>query len=267
MSKWLRIKIFCFNKFLILQGGLRIVFSYLFFNRKCSICSGRVYNYDLCPSCRKDFFAFPGVEDRCKTCGRVLVSEKDQCIDCRTDKVLLSTDGVFPLHSYRLWNKKLLFDWKMADLRSLSPIFAKAINKALRLVIASEESMDLSVENIFLVPVPPRKGKIRHKGWDQIRELCYYLNRLYGWKIFPALERVSRIQQKKLGREERFAEKGKNYALSRAFLRAKRKGNLPEKVFLIDDVITTGVTAESCSMILKAGGIKNVKVISLFIVD
>ena len=73
-------------------------------------------------------------------------------------------DGVFPLYPYRLWYKNLLFAWKTEGERNLSPVLAAAVHRALGLLYGNAPVP-------CLVPVPPRPGKIRRKGWDQVDEL------------------------------------------------------------------------------------------------
>ena len=43
--------------------------------------------------------------------------------------------------------------------------------------------------------------------------------------------------------------------------------SVPDSVCLLDDVITTGATVESCASGLKSAGAKNVLAVSLFTVD
>jgi predicted amidophosphoribosyltransferase len=81
------------------------------------------------------------------------------------------------------------------------------------------------------------------------------------------LERINQNQQKKLNREERLKVRGKSYTLSSNYYKYKKKKLLPNSVILIDDVLTTGITIEECSKLLKDAGIKIVKVLTLFIVD
>ncbi len=267
MGKMQKLRQGFFSFTLKLSDFFRMIYSSLFFTEKCLVCSQRVYLSRLCKSCASSFMDFaPFGKDRCTFCGRRLLSEKKICSSCRGERILQSTDCVFPLHSYRLWNKKILFDWKMADERTLTPLFARASDKAIKEVLAFENSIKNPSE-VCIVPIPPRKGKIKKRGWDQIDELCFYLKNLFGYKIFKGLERLSTVQQKKLDRQQRLAAKGKNYALSKKFYLEKKKNRLPSSVFLIDDLVTTGVTVESAAALLRAGGIKNVKVISLFIVD
>lgn len=125
--------------------------------------------------------------------------------------------------------------------------------------------------NRILVPVPPRPGKIAEKGWDQIDELCNYLKYFYGYKVLKLLERKSAVQQKKLNREERLNTIGKSYYMvSNRKIKKILKLNrcdFPEEVCLIDDVSTTGATIESCSFVLKKGGVKKITAMTIYTVD
>ena len=234
---------------------------------KCLCCSKRTLRIPLCRTClpqiRKTDF-----ERICAHCGRPLISEIGICSNCRETPALQSVDKAFSLHSYQLWKKSLLFAWKLEDKRNLSPYFAMIFHQKMK---SLENETGLS---IAVVPVPPRAGKIRERGWDQIEELCFYLEKGWGVKILRLLERLSRVQQKKLDREQRLEGIGSSYRLKsekkmRKILSKSPSGSavLPEAVVLADDILTTGSTLESCARELKKLGIKRVFSITLFIVD
>ncbi|MBR5401779.1 MAG: ComF family protein [Treponema sp.] len=196
---------------------------------------------------------------RCRICGKTLLGVKDICTQCRENPVIRNVDRMFPLFSYRLWNKELMFAWKSSEIRSLSSFFAGILNRFLKAQGAK-----------FIVPVPPRKGKISEKGWDQIDELCNLLDYIYGFKILRLLERRTTQEQKKLDREGRFRQTKNAYKRvcdSRFARELKPYGVLPDKVWLLDDVCTTGATIENCANILKEAGIKEITGITLFAVD
>lgn len=113
----------------------------------------------------------------------------------------------------------------------------------------------------MIVPVPPRPGKIREKGWDQVEEVCTFLEYRYGWNVRRILKRLSAVQQKSLDRNHRMEMIGKAYTV-----RDKVK-SVPGLVCLVDDVLTTGSTLESCGRLLKDLGCELVIAVSLFIVD
>ena len=199
-------------------------------------------------------------KERCLCCGKELVCMKEKCMKCREEPVLKSTDSVLPLFSYRLWNRELMFRWKMQEERIYSALFARLLCGVLR-----------KRGDKVIVPVPPRKGKIRKKGWDQIEELSAFLERRYGFRVLRILERNTCGQQKKLSRLKRLESIKTAYSLCSPEILEHAlkplKGRLPESVCLIDDVCTTGSTLESCAEILKTAGIKKVNAVTLFTVD
>ena len=85
-----------------------------------------------------------------------------------------------------------MFRWKMQEERSYSPLFSRLLCEVLR-----------KRGDKVIVPVPPRKGKILKNGWDQIEELCTFLEKRYGFQVLRILERNTSGQQKKLSREKR----------------------------------------------------------------
>ena len=231
---------------------LRFVFGLISGGGECVICGGRTLVYPVCRTCIKTHFSVAKVLEwpRCRICGKPLVCEKDLCSVCREEPVLKSLDKMLPLFPYRLWNKELMFLWKTHEVRALSSLFAGLVER----VLAVSDTK-------IIVPVPPRKGKIREKGWDQIDELCNLLEYRYGYKILRLLQRHTKVEQKKLDRQGRLEQIGKAYSC------IPYKGELPEHVILLDDVCTTGSTMESCAWLLKDAGIKKVSGLTLFMVD
>ncbi len=220
--------------------------------------------YPLCPSCMKQFFdtALPVSEEtasaRCSVCGKALLSEISVCTACRNEVLLLHTDGVFPLHAYRLWKKDLLFAWKSEDKRTLSPVFACMMHRAYK------ELCSRFGKNLPLVPVPPRPGKIRERGWDQVDEVCYYMHLIWKVPVLKLLVRKSQVQQKKLGRLARRKASAASYVLAGEKKLRHYAPVPPEKVILVDDVLTTGSTLNVCAERLKSYGIQKVYALTLF---
>ena len=154
----------------------------------------------------------------------------------------------------------------MQEKRSLSPFFASLVENK----ICQAESI-VGENSLQIVPVPPRPGKIRKNGWDQIDEICFYLKNGFGRKILPVLVRKSVIQQKKLGRIQRLESIGSSYEPApgkkiRRILKHLPDGKLPDSVVLLDDVMTTGATLEDCSSVLKKMGVAHVYCVTLFTV-
>ena len=240
----------------------------LFGGERCLRCGKPSGSLPLCSSCRpllEDYLPLFAPDLRCRVCGKPLLSEIGLCMQCRSRPVLTCTDGVYPLHVYRLWTKSLLHAWKAEGRRTLSPLFAGLLARSLH-----ELSEHFAAGSpLPLVPVPPRPGKIRRSGWDQISELCALLKKDHGQTVLPLLRRLSSGEQKKRGRRERLAaaKSAYVYAPSRSALRRIKKEGLPAAVVLLDDVLTTGATLEACAQALKAAGVRTVYAVTLFIVD
>lgn len=253
---------FFFEMNQLLIDTIRLFYSYIRGGYDCVVCGKKTYINMVCSDCVKNYFSIDKVfkEKRCEYCGKILISSKDSCLKCREQRILMHTDKVVPMFSYRLWNKELLFRWKINGERTNSAFFAKLV---------SETLMRLGEETI--VPVPPRKNKIQLNGWDQVDELCTFLGKRYGFKLLKVLVRNTVEQQKKLNRVERLQTIKNAYSMCDLPVLEKALkpfgGKLPEKVCLIDDVCTTGATIENCACILKEAGVKIVDVVTLFIVD
>ncbi|WP_455159993.1 ComF family protein [Treponema lecithinolyticum] len=251
-----------------LRSAGAAVLSASLFRQSCISCATRTYTMPLCPLCHSELMhAVVPLEQRCMYCGRPLISEKTLCFECRSSRTLFHTDGVFPLYPYVLWKKELLFTWKIAGNRSLTPFFASLVYKVLQKYYSG----------LPVVPVPPRPGKIRKTGWDQIDDLCRCLHGLYGVCIKKMLKRLTSDQQKKLNRKLRLEHAGTGYVLKKEYNPAQPQRHIgaissvlcrfsfvPEKVVLLDDILTTGVTVETCAHLLKQAGVRSVYAVTLF---
>ena len=224
----------------------RLFFSIVKNGYECEICGRKTFKTILCNDC---------LENNFKNKLNVIPSP----VFSKNNGIIKNLDEAFCLFPYDLWNKNLLFKWKITNERSLSFQFATIIYHSLK---------NLNIKNV--VPVPPRPGKIKEKGWDQIDELCNFLEFFFDIKILRILERKNKLQMKKLNRENRLKISSESYCLKeeKEILKIikKEKMILPTKICLLDDVMTTGATLESCSSCLKKGGAKEVSAITLFYV-
>ena len=237
-----------FNRF---QNAL----GYLFAPCACVCCETELVHLGspLCSSCLEQFFLIPSRlidfnspdPQRCMKCGRPLISEKDLCYTCRINPFLNDIDRIIPLFPYTSLGQELLTSWKIKGCRGLSRIFSECFANALK------------KNDFVIVPVPPRPGKIRQKGWDQMEEISFFLEKVFHRKVNRILERQNSFEQKKLGRLERKLNlKGK--------IRVVKGVPIPSTVILIDDLMTTGSTLDACAEALKCSGVHTVYALTLF---
>jgi len=221
-----------------------------FFPTACALCGDALIDIGeirqgLCEQCRLGIAVFSG--EKCKLCGKPLISERDFCLPCRNGEKK-DCDRLWTLFPYTGKYRKLLTSYKFKKNLTLADFFAE---KILEIINANPVLKDAHI-----VPVPPRPGKIKASGWDQIAYLSKRLAKLDKSLLFShCLKRRKSKVQKQLNRSERLENlKGRIYL----------HGKAPETALVIDDVITTGSTMEACSSVLKAAGAQKVYGLCLF---
>lgn len=112
-----------------------------------------------------------------------------------------------------------------------------------------------------LVPVPLHRGRQRQRHFNQAAELARVLARLHGLPLWPALHR-----RRPTGSQTRLTREQRRKNLDRAFDLYRRgrqwfEESQPMGVVLVDDVLTTGSTADACARVLKQAGVGEVAVV------
>ncbi len=138
---------------------------------------------------------------------------------------------------------------KHADRTDLAPLFARWLSRA-----ASEllDGADL------VAPVPMHRTRLFRRRYNQAAEIARPLAALAGVAYAPDLLRRKRDTGGQGGRSRR----GRREAVRGAFhVRPQDAPRLTgRRVLLVDDVLTTGATAEACARTLKAAGASAVDV-------
>jgi ComF family protein len=126
----------------------------------------------------------------------------------------------------------------------LGPVLTEILAQAVR-----REGSGVQV----LLPVPMPGPGLRERGFNQAAELARHLS--LQLKIPWSVEYLSRVRgnrhQQSLRRNQRRRNVRGVFAC---------RGKPPARVALIDDVMTTGATAEEASRILKRAGVARVEV-------
>jgi ComF family protein len=221
-----------------------------FFPSGCGLCGAALIEpgeaeYGLCASCRESLE--PPVQGAvCGRCGRPLISEIGRCLACRGQEDW-NCASVTLLYPYMGKYRQLLGAYKFKKNLGVGNFLARCL--AERLAGRMEE-----LPGFTLVPVPPRPGKIRKSGWDQVEYLARRLEG-EGLAVSRCLKRLPSQTQKKLGRQDRLQNlKG----------RFSAKAAVPKRALIFDDVMTTGATLEACAAALREAGAEEVRGICLF---
>ncbi len=221
--------------------------------RRCAVCGEALYGRahrptGICRRCtRRLYDARIAAEERCELCGRPLISERGRCTSCRgIERSFLNNASVL---EYRNGGDLLIRACKV-----------NACRRSIRL--AAELLAPLIPDADMLVPVPSRAKTTARRGFDPVQLLVRQLTLRLGIPNAPLLVRVGGGRaQKRLGREARAANVRGRYMLDPAWSRwiEPLPGSLeasasppPVRISLclVDDVYTTGATAEECSRVL-----------------
>lgn len=246
-------------------------FSNIAFPIFCPLCGKQVRDGNmLCRTCMENLLdrakgrkLFVSEPDWCGKCGRRLVSADAFCPECRESDDFMFLDKVCALYPYSPENKDLLTGWKINGERIFSHSFAEILASVLYENSVVCRYRDKPVRDkaprlkTAVVPVPPRPGKIRKKGWDQIDEVCTLLKRQWHIPVSDCLVRTTKIQQKQLGKAARKMN-------LKGHIFVKNGYTPPDVCILIDDIITTGATLENCAEALKSKGASFVAGLTLF---
>jgi ComF family protein len=247
----------------------------------CALCGKALYPgaealYGLCVSCGERLKTAWPVSARCSRCGQPLISERGTCLSCRNAPER-AFDRIFPLFPYSGKYRKCLKAYKFGGRHTLGNFFADLLLWGLEQSFflgalpehrvphdtAYDTAQDTACDTAW-VPVPPRPGKIKHGGWDQIDHLAGLLEKKYRQlektgdfltlPVCRCLQRLPSETQKELDREKR------RINLKGRIILAAKKGNpdIPRRAVLFDDVYTTGSTMDACAETLKQGGAEQV---------
>ena len=226
--------------------------------------------FSLCEDCRAYLSQAIVTEKPCEICGRPLILEKETCVSCRqgneevnsspnSNERPVKVKAIFP---YTGKFREILGSYKFGKSVTLGNFFVQVLVSAINgfvVEIAGSTNREV-LEKAAWVPVPPRPGKKKSLGWDQIDYLAGILKKEYKRSVnkLPVnlcLKRLPSRSQKELNRE------GRRHNLKRRILCTKTP---PQTAILFDDVITTGATLKACAEALFEGGAARVYAICLF---
>jgi ComF family protein len=207
----------------------------------CASCGGelgRGAGEDLCPACEEEF-PQPRLA-ACPGCGGVpAAGPADFCSRCAD---LFCRDGLVALAPFEGKVREMLHAFKYGgDLRA---------GNCLARRLAGRVAAELDGRCDVIVPVPLHFRRLRSRGFNQAALLARGISRKTGWPLRAVALRRSVHTRSLAGLNvrERRKEVGGVMAVRRAAAVAGRR------VLLVDDVCTSGATAEECCRVLRKSG-------------
>lgn len=196
--------------------------------------------------CDKCIRLLKGPEFKCFRCGRNNPFGL-YCFACRKSFL---PDRIIAAFAYDGQLKEIIHQYKYEDAYILSKDLAKGLIPIVR-KLENYKGYDLT-----FVPLSPTK--IRSRGYNQAKLLADEVAKKLKLKIVDLMERLPQdetqvISQTKIARKKNI----------KGVFKIKENAEIPKKIILIDDVVTTGATVEEATKILKKAGAQEVIVLAL----
>ena len=206
--------------------------------------------YSLCPECRQNINWANG--KLCRVCGKLLEDwyPRDICGECANRS--RSFDSGVTCMQYRQLERRIIKDFKYKGKSYLA-------RKLSEIIFDKITAMGCKFD--IIVPVPMYPAKEKKRGYNQAALLGKYLGERT--KTPFRSDCLLRVRQTAPMNQLGARERKKN--LDKAFqVKDTAKSCLfGKRVLLIDDIYTTGTTAEHCSEVLKACGASEVIIVTI----
>lgn len=211
------------------------------FPKICLVCgSEREY---LCEKC---IFQLEKPAFKCFRCNR-----KNPfglyCVTCR--KPFLP-DRIIATFKYEGRLKEAIHQYKYEDAYILSKDLAKGLIPLVK-KLENYKSYDLAF-------IPLSSEKTRSRGYNQAKLLADEVGEKLKLRVVDLMQRLPQeetqvLSQTKVARKQNI----------KGVFQIKKNADIPERIILIDDVVTTGATVEEATKILKRAGVRKVVVVAL----
>lgn len=201
---------------------------------RCLLCHGRGVHHCICADCSADL---PWLESACARCARPLIDDAEPCRDCLDEPP--PWQQAYALFHFSFPIDRLISALKYHGRLVLADYFGQRLADR----IGSDE-----LPNI-IVPVPIHAKRLQQRGYNQTLLLARVMaSRL---KRPVSTHQLLRVRDTRMQKTLHADERRSN--LADAFIWHGPRLN-QQRVLLVDDVLTTGATAEAITRCLIDAG-------------
>ncbi len=212
---------------------------------RCNACDEENFNGDyFCDDC---LAKLPFIkENKCEHCGRFALYSVSVCDSCSDKNIFF--DKARSLFSYESPISFLIQNLKYNEQLYLADIFADYFVEVFLSNFADAD---------FITFVPSTQKSLKQRGYNQAKVIADRLSKLINLPVYSTVVKVKEtFNQATLN----FDERTKNLL---GVFKADRIDLKDKTVLLIDDVLTTGTTANLIAKILKKNKAKKVYVLTV----
>lgn len=177
----------------------------------------------------------------CTRCGRPTERVVERCRECGGRRLQFASARAAvelqgPAHA-------LVRAWKDRGLRGAADVAAEFVTAV----------VEPPAPGALFVPVPALAARAAWRGGDGARALAERLAAAWGGEVVRPLRRNGAVPQRGLDRDARRRN---------ARVQFRSAGSVGGPVVLVDDVYTTGATADVCAGLLRRAGARRVDVVT-----
>lgn len=227
----------------------------IIFPSRCLTCRKMISDNAL--FCNEDWQKLQFItEPKCKICAYPFFYEGSAhasllCAQCIAKKPFF--DSTTTIFKYNEQIKKIIFDLKYYDSTHLSKKFAQLILQKIKNEVHEYD---------LIVAVPLHKKRLRERKFNQAILLAQaILKEAKHIEFYPNI--MLRKKYTKSQAHLKQKEREKNLSGSFVFNEKYREKIKGKNILLVDDVMTTGSTLNSCAKILKKVGCNKIRVITI----
>ncbi|MCQ4315514.1 ComF family protein [Stutzerimonas zhaodongensis] len=227
-----------------------MVYNWLNIEHYCALCDNRCEaNQSICGACEADL---PWLNEQCTVCALPLPALGLVCGECLKrppsfDHVSAPWRFAFPVDSL-ISRFKHQARWPLG--RLLAEQLGRHLNHAFNDGLPRPDA---------LLPVPLARKRLRQRGFNQAQMLADWLSPALAVPVDKKL--LQRVQDTQSQQQLDAADRRRN--LRHAFALSNDNGVARRHVAIVDDVLTTGATAEALARLLKRAGAARVDVYCL----
>ncbi|WP_434310328.1 double zinc ribbon domain-containing protein [Hominifimenecus sp. rT4P-3] len=213
--------------------------------RRCPACGDivRPKGELICPECRERFSYV--AEPTCLRCGKeILEPEMEYCYDCTAHT--RSFDGGVALLNYDQRAKESIQGFKYGGRPEYADFYSAELMRRY-----GKRLRRWRIQAIF--PVPVHRSRERTRGYNQAEVLAERIGELLDIPVWKGVL----VRKKKTMAQKELNAEARQRNLEQAM---EIEGDLRglKRILLVDDIYTTGSTAEACTKVLKREGVERV---------
>ncbi len=225
----------------------------LLYPRRCPLCDGILLKEEpyFCRECSGTVHLITGPV--CLTCGKPLEREEEEfCFDCRRRKHLFIRCRAPFLYRGRI--KESLMRFKYRGRAEYAAFYGKVMTE-----YGKQCFLFRGIE--LIVPVPVHRQRLMERGYNQAELLARQISLLTSIPCEAGLV----IRKKKTRALKTVSKEDRSRSLTNAFSvsESQKSGLKGKRVLLVDDIYTTGSTADAVTGTLLAAGAAEVTVLCL----